>query len=194
MAANHKHNVLDSITDLAQQVRDLQSAIANPAWRLGSVVLAAPAPLIRIPIPVGFNHLQGIYTARKSVGGGGAFCWMRLNDDAGNHYQWENVVGAVTQNSGASLVAFMQMGLCAGASDTANYFGSGEFTIGNVSSTTTAKQIAARGSLTCSTSTYYAATHGGTYNQAAAPITSVTLLPDAGTLIAGSSLSIYGWR
>lgn len=160
--------------------------------KIGSTVLTASQPSIPLAVPAGFSHIEGIYTARKDVGGTGAFTWMQFNSDTSAHYQWENLVGSATGNSGASLVTFMQMGLCAGASDTANYFGSGRFSIGNVSSTTAAKQLAANSSLTCSTTTYYTATHGGTWNQTAA-INQVTLLPDAGNLVAGSSLELYGW-
>lgn len=162
--------------------------------KIGSTILTASQPSIPISIPAGqFNHLEGIFTARKDTGGGGAFTWMRFNGDAANDYQWENLVGATPQNSGASLVSFMQMGLCAGAGDTANYFATGRFSIGNVSSTTVAKQLRSSASLTCSTTTYYTANFGGTWDQTAA-INTVTLLPDAGNLVAGSSLSVYGWN
>lgn len=175
---------------LLAQLTYLQS---NTPILLGSTVLTASQASISLNIPSGFNHIEGIYTARKDVGGGGAFTWMRFNGDSSAHYQWENLVDTTANNSGASLVNILQMGLCAGAADTANYFASGRFSVGNISSTAIAKSLAGNSSLTCSTSTYYTATHGGTWNQTSA-ITQVTLLPDAGNLVAGSSLSIYGWQ
>lgn len=195
MTANHAHDILDDIDKLAARIKDLEASrsVGFPQL-IGSIPpLAGSAPTMRIPIPPGFTHLEGIYTARKSVGGGGAFVQMRLNDDSAADYQWENVVGTVAQNSLSALVTFMQIGLCAGASDTAGYMASGSFTIGGASSTVTAKQVSSGSSLTCSTSTYYVAKHGGTWNQTAA-VGAVTLLPDAGTFAPGSSLSIYGWR
>jgi hypothetical protein len=165
---------------------------ANMPQLLSSTVLTVSQPFITAAIPTGFNHLEGVFTTRKDVGGGGAFCWMQFNADTAAHYQWENVVGGVAGNSGASLVTIIQMGLCAGASDTTGYFASGKFSIGNVSSTAIAKSMVANSALACSGSTYYTATHGGVWNQAAA-ITTVTLLPDAGNFVAGSALSIYGW-
>lgn len=159
-----------------------------------STVLSSSQASIVAPIPAGFNHLQGIYTVRKDVGGGGAFCWMQFNGDSGLHYQWENQIGNnAPGTSGSALVGFMQMGLLAGASDTTGFFATGTFAIGNVSSGSVAKSMTSASSLICSGTTYYQATFGGVWNQANA-LTSVTLLPDAGNFVAGSSLSIYGWR
>lgn len=170
----------------------LNTSLASVPQLIGSTILTSSQPSISISGITGFNHIEAIYTARKDVGGGGAFCWIQFNGDTAAHYQWENVIGGVAGNSGASLVTIIQTGLCAGSSDTAGYFANGRFSIGNIASTTVAKSLVANSALTCSGTTYYTATHGGTWNQAAA-LTSITLLPDAGNLVAGSSLSIYGW-
>ena len=162
--------------------------------KLGSTILTAPAATMSLPITAGYNHLEAIYTVRKDTGGGGAFTWMQLNGDSAAHYQWVNQIGNnATGTSGAALVTFWQMGLCAGLSDTANYFATGRFSIGNVSSPTVAKNFDSTSSLICNTTTYYKASFGGVWNQTAA-LTSVTLLPDSGNFVAGSSLSIYGWN
>ncbi|NUP52091.1 MAG: hypothetical protein HOW97_32930 [Catenulispora sp.] len=166
---------------------------ANMPQLLGSTVLTANAANMPITIPAGYNHLEAIYTARKSVGGGGGFVWLQFNGDNAAHYQWENQIGnGAPGTSGASLVTFIQVGLLAGSSDIAGYFASGRITVGNISSTSAAKTVDATSTLVCSGTTYYKAMFGGVWNQAAA-ITQVTLIPDAGAFVAGSSLSIYGW-
>lgn len=163
--------------------------------KLGSTILTGPSPTMSLPITAGYNHLEAIYTTRKDSGGGGAFTWMRLNGDSANDYQWVNQIGNnATGTSGSTLVNYWQMGLCAGLSDTAGYFATGRFTIGNISSTSVAKNFDATSSLVCNTTTYYKASFGGVWNQTAA-VTSVTLIPDTGgNFVAGSSLSIYGWN
>lgn len=161
---------------------------------LYSTVLTSSQASIPISIPAGFNHIQAIYTVRKDVGGGGAFAWMQFNGDTAAHYQWQNQIGnGAPGTSGASLTTFMQMGLCAGASDTAGYFATGTFLVSNVSSTSVAKSLTSAATLICNGTTYYQAQFGGIWNQSAA-LTSITLLPDAGNLVAGSSISVYGWR
>lgn len=166
---------------------------ANMPQLLGSTILTGAATSMTIPIPAGFNHLEAISTARKSVGGGGAFCWLQFNGDNAAHYQWENQLGnSAPGNSGAALTTFIQVGLLAGLSDTAGYFATGRITVGNISSTSAAKTVDSTSTLICNGTTYYKASFGGVWNQAAA-INSVTLLPDAGSFVAGSSLSLYGW-
>lgn len=176
----------------------LESYWSGTAWvyppqLIKRVLLAASAASIPISVPTGFNNLYGVYTARKDVGGGGAFTWMRFNGDSGNHYEWVNQIGNNAQGtSGAALVGFMQMGLCAGASDTAGYFGTGTFSIANASSTSVGKAMFSNASLICNTTNFYLSEFGGVWNQTSA-LTSITLLPDAGNLVAGSSFALYGW-
>lgn len=172
----------------------LWTQVNNPQQLVFSTVLTSSQASISIPVPSGFNHLQGIYTARKDVGGGGAFTRMQFNGDTSNHYQWVNQIGNTAPgNSGASLVGFIQMGLLAGASDSTGYFATGTFTIGNVSSSSIANSMTASATLICSGTTYYQATFGGARNQAI-PITSLTFMPDAGNFVAGTAVSVYGWR
>lgn len=164
-----------------------------PPQLIKQVVLTLSQPSITIPVPAGPNNLHGIYTARKDTGGGGAFCWMRFNNDSSAHYQWDNQIGNnAPGTSGASLLTYLQMGLCAGASDTAGYFGVGSFSIGNSSSAAVAKSIHSTASLICNGTTYYLSEFGGVWNQAAA-LTSITLLPDSGNLVANSTFALYGW-
>jgi hypothetical protein len=163
-----------------------------PVQKIASTVLGASAASITLTIPSSINHIRGAWNARKDVGGGGAFSWLRFNGDSASHYQWVNEIGNTAQgNSGASLVNFMQAGLCAGASDTAAYFSNNTFEMENIQGSN-AKGFASQGNLICSGTTYYIAHFGGIWNQANA-VTSVTLLPDAGNLVAGSSFSIEGW-
>lgn len=176
----------------------LEAFWSGTAWEyppqlIKQVLLTASQPSITINVPAGPNNLYGVYTARKDAGGGGAFTWMRFNGDSNAHYQWVNQIGNnAPGTSGPSLLGYIQMGLCAGASDTAGYFGTGTFLIGNSSSTSVAKSLCSTASLICNGTTYYLSEFGGVWNQAAA-IASVTLLPDSGNLVANSSFALYGW-
>lgn len=170
---------------------------ANLPQLLGSTILSGSQPSITIAIPAGFNHLQGIFTGRKDVGGGGAYVWLRFNGDTGNNYLWQvtqaNNTSATQNLTSAGAVGFIRIGLITGASDTANYFGSGGFSVGNISSTSAFKVAVGGAQCQNTVSNSFVGTLGGQWNSTSA-ITSVTLLPDAGNLIAGSSMSIYGWE
>lgn len=167
---------------------------ANMPQLLGSMVLSGSAASITIAVPSGFNQLQGIYTARKDVGGGGAFAWLRLNGDTSSNYLWQITLGnntSTTTSRSTGTDSKIQIGIITGSTDTANYVGSGTFTIGSASSTSLFKAVSATSQCPCTTTNSYTGTLGGQWLSTAA-ITSVTLLPDAGNFVAASSFSLYG--
>lgn len=167
---------------------------SNMPQLLGSTILTVNAGSISIAIPAGFNHLRGIFTARQDSGSGGAFGFVQLNGDSGANYVWEvsygNMATTTSANSGGA-VGGIRVGVLPGSGDTANYFGTGEFTIGNVSS---AAFKPMRSGYFCPTSVTnaYSGTAGGLWASTAV-VTSVTMYPFTGNLVAGSSMSIYGW-
>ncbi len=168
---------------------------ADSPQLLGSTILSGLTTLITITIPTGFNHLQGIFTGRQDTGSGGAFCTVRLNGDSGSNYTWQVMYGsgasATSANSGG-LVTGIRVGVLPGSGDAANYFGTGTFDVGNISSTVAYKPVASNFQGNTNTVAGFAGSAGGLW-QSTAAVTSVTLLPNSGNLVAGSSLTVYGW-
>ena len=78
----------------------------------------------------------------------------------------------------------------AAATATAGYLGSGEFTIPNASGSTY-KVATGHSTSANANNNGYSGTYGGLWQNTAA-VTSVTLLPLAGQLVAGSSAYLYG--
>lgn len=170
----------------------LNSAFALTPTLIQSTILSSSASQITITIPAGYNHLTGVFSVRQDSTSGGAFCLMRLNGDSGNNYTFQSFYGhattATTSNSGAT--SSVNIGVTPGPADTANYFGDGQFAIGNIASSVF-KPISSYWQCATSVTNAYAGTGGGLWLSTAA-VTSVTLLPSSGNLVAGSSMSIYG--
>ena len=167
----------------------------NSPQLLGSTILAAPAASIPITIPPGFNHLHGIWTGRQDSGSGGAFCFLRLNGDAGNNYTFQKVYGsgAVTTSANAGGgTNGIHIGVVPCSGDTANYFGTGSFNVGNASSAVF-KPVSGHFAGMVSATNGYAGESGGIWVLTTV-VTTVTLVPLSGNLVAGSSMSIYGWQ
>lgn len=177
---------------LLAQVNYLQN---NTPQLIGTTILGASAASISITIPSGYNHLQCTYTGRQDSGSGGAFCFVRINGDSGANYTWQGLYGNVstaTSSNAAGAVSGIRLGVLPGSGDTANYFGTGAFTLGNVGSAVF-KPLSGHFQGPITTTNGYAGTYGGIWASTAA-ITSVALFPNSGNLIAGSSLTIYGLK
>ena len=169
---------------------------SNMPQLLGSVILSLSAASITITIPAGFNHLQCAYTAREdAAGSGGDWVLARFNGDSGSNYTWQTAFGNQTTASAANAagaVSSIRVGAIPKAGDTATYVGAGSFVVGNCSSTAVFKALAATFQGSVSSTNAFAGTGGGVWLSTAA-VTSLTLLPANGNLVAGSSLSVYGW-
>lgn len=168
---------------------------ANMPQLLGSTVLATSQPSITIAIPsgFGFNHLNAVYTARCDAGTT-QFLIVRFNGDTGSNYAWEQSAGQTTTAqiaNSAGLVAFIRAGVCPSAGDTANYFGCGSFSVGNISSSVF-KPMSGQFTALQGTTAGWAGTVGGVW-QSTTAVTSVTLQSVSGNLVANSSMSVYGW-
>lgn len=165
-----------------------------PAW-IGTTVLGSSAASISITIPAGFTHLQGTFTARQDSGAGGAYCLLRYNGDSGNNYAHQDTLGnqaAISAANSAGLTNGVRVGVLPGSGDTANYFATGSFTIGNCSGATY-KAMSSHFNALMSATNGYSGTHGGIW-QSTSAVTSVALWPGSGNLVAGSSLTIYGLK
>lgn len=168
---------------------------ANVPQLLGSTILTGLAAAITIAIPSGFNHLRGVVTGRQDSGSGGAFAFIQFNGDAGANYTYETFVAqtstATAANSGGAENG-IRVAVLPGSGDSANYFGTAEFVIGNCSSSVY-KPLSASYTGALSLTNAATGTAGGIW-QSTAAITSVSFMPFTGNLVAGSSMSIYGWQ
>lgn len=170
------------------------SSYLYPAQKIGSVILTGSQASMSVAnIPAVFNHLIAFCTLRQDSGSGGAFSFVRFNSDSANNYTWQGVLGNVStassSNSGG-LVGGIRFGVAAGSGDTANYFGSGSFEVGNIQSAVY-KPLSGHFQGPVGSANGYAGTYGGLW-QSTATVTSVSVFPSSGNLVAGSSLSLYG--
>lgn len=166
----------------------------NTPQLIGSTILTGSAASITIAIPAGYNHLQGVFTGRCDASGA-QFLLMQFNGDTGTNYTWQRVTSNVSAVSGANAGAAvnnMEVGVVSSATDTANYFGTGTFVVGNVSSSVF-KTVTSDFLGVFSVSNATGGSGGGLWASTAA-ITSVTIFSASGNLVAGSSMSIYGLR
>jgi hypothetical protein len=173
------------------------AAIGQVPVLIATTSLSASAASVTMPIPAGYNTLTGSYFGRQDSGGGGDWASVRFNSDTGSHYTWQIHMGSggtyVAQNAGA-LTTSTRIGVIATSGEPAGYFGTGQFVIGNVGSTTTRKTVS--GNFQCATGVNngFSGTAGGHWVPTTdAAITSITFLPATGNFVAGSVFSVYGW-
>lgn len=166
------------------------------ATQVGTVILGTAAASMGFGSAVigKFNNYFGVFCVRQSTGSGGAYCFLQINTDTGNHYTYQATIGngtsITTSNSG--LTTGFNVGVAPGSGDTANYFGTGEFTIANAQSTTGNKPIRANGGAAITSTNAYTGQWVGQWNSATA-ITDIHLWPNAGNFVAGSSFTLYGY-
>lgn len=159
--------------------------------KIGSVALSGASGTINVPTWA--TNLSGVFTARTDNATTGGFVNLRFNGDTGNNYTWEmvlaNTASVSGQNAGGA-VGFIHVGAKTAANDTANYFGTGAFSVTNAQSTSLFKSVTSTDNAPGSVSGGFAGVFGGTWANTAA-VTSVTLLPDAGNFVAGSLFTLY---
>lgn len=173
-------------------VLEQQATYSSGVQQLGTVILTSSQPSISIPVPAGYSHLQGIFTLRQDSTSGGAFALLRFNGDSGNNYDSEVLFGhnATTSPIINTGISGMNIGVGSGPTDTANYYGTGSFVVGNVSSAVF-KSASSQYQCLVTSSNGYSGTGGGLWRSTAA-ITSAAIVPSSGNLVAGSCLTIIG--
>jgi hypothetical protein len=147
-----------------------------------------------ISVPSWVNSVMGMYTARTNNATTGGYVNLQFNNDVASNYTWEQVLAgtnAVSGQNAGGAVTMIHIGTKTAANDTANYFGSGTFMVPNVKNTSMFKTAHSISNAPGSATAGFAGEHGGTWLSTAA-ITSVTLVPDAGNFVTGSSFTLFG--
>lgn len=170
------------------------SAWEYPPQLISQQTLINPAASIAVLIPaVGFSTLRVVWSGLSNDTGSATYLGVRFNGDTGNNYLWQYHQINTTTTGGANsggVTDRIRVATMPAASATANYVGAGEFVISNASGSTY-KATSGRSTAITSTTTGFSGTYGGMWLSTAA-ITSLTLLPLGGSLLAGTSVSVYG--
>ena len=173
-------------------------AVSQAAPTQALVATTASVTFTGIPA---VNHLALLWQARTTSANLSDNLLLRLNSDTGSNYGSQDAQGqgstasAVTTNvnSGTSIFA----GVCAGGGATAGYYGGGHIDIlgwgrsasGHQATVVGTSQVAAG----TSSGQQIAGVFGGAYNPSAT-LTSITLLPAAGSFASGSTMSLYSFE
>jgi hypothetical protein len=155
-----------------------------------SVVLTTDTNTVSfIGIDQNYTDLEIVVNARGSHTDNANF-YYRVNGDTASNYSVRRLQGngssAVSNGSSSQSVGYI--GYVDGSNSTAGIFGMTKIIINNYTSTTT-KNLISKGA-TAGTNGYAAlfiSLYRGT-----SPITSISLTPDAGNWVAGSTFSLYG--
>jgi len=135
------------------------------------------------------------WSARDNSGNASDALKLRLNGDSASHYLWQFVQGNNTTASAAVSTSdtSIQAGVCAGGAATAGYYSGGTFDIEGWSSAASGRFATVAGHSYVAAGNgaagQIAGAYGGTYQPTAA-LTSITLLPAAGSFVATSEFSV----
>ncbi|HET7640097.1 MAG TPA: hypothetical protein VFK47_15325 [Ktedonobacteraceae bacterium] len=160
-------------------------------------ILGSPAANFSFNVPSWVNHLELKYTARSNAAAtGGTFINLQFNSDTANHYSWQQKANATgvdsNSNSGASLVAFIRVGVAPKGSDLTNSYGTGTVFVGNIKSNQFKPVTSNFHGVFNNTPNMWNGSAGGEWQQTAA-ITSVQLIIADPNFDTNSSLSVIGY-
>ncbi len=172
-----------------------QMAAVTPQL-LQSTYLTVASAGVTLTIPSGFNRVHVFWRTRGSAAATAMQLQLQMNNDSASNYLWErteaNNATTSAANSGG-LSSFIQIATMGGASITANYMSSGEFTVDGVSDTSLYATALGISTMFNTTSDCWSGRFAGQHNVAGAT-TSLQLKPSSGNFVAGSSFSMYGYQ
>lgn len=168
--------------------------INNQPVLLYATTLAATQATVVYSVTSPYPRIKCIWRARASDAIAAEMIQLRINGASTSSYQWQtnqanNTTVAATDSGGATTS--IQVGTVCAASATAGYFSSGEFTVDGADQSATFPTVQGTGTAYVSTSNSYVGVYSGQYNVAAL-VTSLTLLCQTGSFVAGSQFSFYG--
>ena len=161
--------------------------------------LSATTASVTITIPSGYGSLDLSWHARTTSANTSDNMLLRFNNDSGANYDWQIVAGlntTVTTTPSIGATSLL-IGTAVGGTGTSGYFSNGVARITGASQAASGHVLTVTGSwYACwsnTAATSQAGTTGGLYIPSAS-ITSLTLLPAAGSFAAGSVFSLYGFN
>jgi hypothetical protein len=146
-------------------------------------------------IPQNFSALMLVALVRGDMNNTNVGINVQFNGDTGSNYIFENfyVAGAATGEAGSIAQNFIFVGAATGATAPANAFTVLEAKIPFYTSTVAHKGLVASSGQRVDTTTSGIYTHRPAgFWLSTAPITSMTIFPGSGNLVAGSSFVLYG--
>lgn len=172
---------------------DYSALIANTPQLSNSLFVSVTTASVSFAIPSGYNNIEVVWRVRASDAVTSEQLYLQLNGDTNNDYVWEacqaNNTGSVVGATGGTAVAHIQVGTVPGASATANYAGSGRFTISGASDSTP-KTVSGHAFAATGVSNAYSGTYGGLWSGTAA-VTTVGLACASGSFAVNSRFSVY---
>lgn len=166
----------------------------NSEQLISSVSLTVATATVSLAVPSGYNRLQVYFTGRSNAAAAAASARIQFNSDTGANYNYiytqaNNGAVATADNTGqtALLVATVT-----GATSTANFSSSGNFTIDNTSGAGTFfPTVVGTGTGFVTTANMYNGVYTGQWSSTAA-ITSIQFILSTGSWVANSQFSVYG--
>lgn len=154
-----------------------------------------PSPLIIDGIPQSYSDLRLHIFGRGDTAANQAFVSLQFNYDGGANYDFQGLV--VTASAGSDTETFgttsMRMGLITAASATANRVGTMRIVIPEYTNSLWHKLVHSTGggSLLSSSTGIQIRDYIGVW-RSTMPITSIGIVLNAGSLVAGSVIKLYG--
>lgn len=181
--------------------RILASYLNQAVQLISTTKLSTSQPSIVSPAITGFTHVRVLWQARTTSGNLSDQLEVRFNGDTGNNYGWQRNEGQgnTAQASYAALgtASFIVAGAASGGGASAGYFGGGSFDVVGFGQAASGHQATLIGNGFVVAGTALGQTITGSYDGVYTPsatLTTITLLPAAGSFAAGTSVSFYGYN
>jgi hypothetical protein len=167
---------------------------SNQPMLLNSQVLLAPAASVTYTVVTPFPRIQCFWSASCSNATTTQQIWLQYNGDAGSNYLWQKLeinTASVAGTGSSGTAIHASVGSTVGTSVTADYWSSGDFVIDGANQSAHYATHQGKYSAFAGTSSTFVGIASGQHNVLGV-VTSVTLTPNAGNFVAGSSFSFYG--
>lgn len=181
--------------------RILASYLNQAVQLIQTTKLSSSQASIVSPVITGYTHVRVLWQARTTSGNLSDFMQARLNGDTGNNYGWQYVEGQGTTAQAAaaavSTASVVNVGRASGGGAAAGYFGGGAFDVVGFGQAASGHQASIAGTAFVAAGTGATQLITGTYSGNYIPsagLTTITLLPGAGSFAAGTSVSFYGYN
>jgi hypothetical protein len=165
----------------------------NSVQLLSATTLAAATASVNVAVPVGYNRLQVYFTGKSNGATNAVSARITLNNDTGANYNYiytqsNNGTTSTADNTGQTAIL---VGTMTAATSTANYAGSGSFTIDNTGNGIFFPTIVGTATTFVTTTNMY----NGVYTSqwlSLADVTSIQFSLSVGSWVTGSQFSLYG--